>query len=433
MSDLPGGACQWREKGRQAARDGRAADACRAFERVLDEVPSDVEAMSFLGMHALASGDLSRARGLLAGAFALAPEDGPTRKNLAILELQTGRHDEAVDLLTGALDLDPGFFVARLYLALAFERAGRPDQALVHYFRALSSAQALGQWTNPATTAAGLRPTVERAARFVLLHRARVLEAVMAPLRKAHGAAALARVEQCLANYLGKARHPPQDGRQRPSFLYFPGLPATPYFPRNLFPWYRELEDATAAIREEMLDVLADERALVPFLGTPDEGTKSSYLASDGDAAPQWDGLFFHRHGKRNESACARCPVTSRSLDASPIVRIRGHAPEALFSVLGPGSHILPHTGVTNTRVVTHLPLVVPDSCALRVAGVDHAWQEGRAITFDDTFEHEAWNRSRRLRVILLFDVWNPHLTDVEQAAVTAIVEAIGDLHSDHV
>ena len=107
---------------------------------------------------------------------------------------------------------------------------------------------------------------------------------------------------------------------------------------------------------------------------------------------------------------------------------MREHAPEVLFSVFTAGTHLLPHRGVTNTRVVGHLPLLVPDDCALSVGGEIHVWQEGRVVVFDDTYEHEAWNRSPEMRVVLIFDLWNPFLTEAEREAVTDVVAAIGDL-----
>lgn len=246
---------------------------------------------------------------------------------------------------------------------------------------------------------------------------------VLAPLHARHGHQALARVQRCFANFLGDERSRPASRDQRPLFLYFPGLPETPYFDRGLFPWYEALEDSWATIRDEMERALEEDMSMEPFLGTPPAG----YLAARGKAAARWDGLFFHRHGKRHAENCDRCPATEAALDAVPLVHIRDHSPEALFSVLGPGSHILPHTGVTNTRTVTHLPLVVPRDCAFSVAGEPHAWQPGRCVSFDDTFEHEAWNRSDEVRVILLFDVWNPHLDAVEREAITEFVATLGD------
>ena len=106
---------------------------------------------------------------------------------------------------------------------------------------------------------------------------------------------------------------------------------------------------------------------------------------------------------------------------------IREHGPEVLYSVFTPGTHLLPHRGVTNTRLVSHLPLLVPEDCAINVGGELHHWQEGRVVVFDDTFEHEAWNRSKKTRVVMIYDIWNPYLDDAERAAITDLVADIGD------
>jgi aspartyl/asparaginyl beta-hydroxylase (cupin superfamily) len=55
----------------------------------------------------------------------------------------------------------------------------------------------------------------------------------------------------------------------------------------------------------------------------------------------------------------------------------------------------------------------------------EHHWKEGELMMFDDTFLHEAWNRSGEPRLIVLMDCWNPHLTEPEKAAVKQLVEAI--------
>jgi aspartate beta-hydroxylase len=82
---------------------------------------------------------------------------------------------------------------------------------------------------------------------------------------------------------------------------------------------------------------------------------------------------------------------------------------------------------VTNTRLVGHLPLIIPEDCALNVGGELHPWVEGRAVVFDDTYEHEAWNRSTSTRVVLIFDIWNPYLTEIERLALADIIADIGD------
>jgi len=106
---------------------------------------------------------------------------------------------------------------------------------------------------------------------------------------------------------------------------------------------------------------------------------------------------------------------------------MRGRSPSVLFSLLRPGAHIPPHTGLINTRLICHLPLIVPAGCEFRVGNEVRAWQEGRAWAFDDTMEHEAWNRSGETRVILLFEVWRPELTDGERARVRAVFDAIDE------
>jgi aspartate beta-hydroxylase len=251
---------------------------------------------------------------------------------------------------------------------------------------------------------------------------------LLAPLAAAHGETALTRVMTCLDGYLSGETPNYPDPRQQPRFLYFPGLPTTAFFDRALFPWYAQLESNFAAIRAELDAVLADTRGIEPFLVFDAPEQASGYLAGDG-AAPNWDAFFFYRHGVRNDANCARCPRTAALIDALPLVRIREHAPEICFSLLTPGTHILKHRGVTNTRLVTHLPLIVPEDCAIVVGGEKREWHEGECFTFDDTFEHEAWNRGSSTRVVMLIDCWNPHLSDVEREAVALLVAAIGDFN----
>jgi aspartate beta-hydroxylase len=149
-----------------------------------------------------------------------------------------------------------------------------------------------------------------------------------------------------------------------------------------------------------------------------------------GGTKPAWNAFFFYRHGRRYDENHARCPLTSTALESIDLCRIAEHAPEICFSVLAADTHILPHHGVTNARVVMHLPLLVPPGCALQLtAHGARQWHEGQLLMFDDTFEHEAWNRSADARVILLMDCWNPHLSPHERLAITRLVETIAALH----
>ena len=110
---------------------------------------------------------------------------------------------------------------------------------------------------------------------------------------------------------------------------------------------------------------------------------------------------------------------------------VAGRTPSALFSKLAPGADIAPHHGVINTRLICHLPLIVPQDCgSLRVGNYAREWREGEALIFDDSIEHEAWNDSPLPRVVLLFDLWRPELDEEERRWVTETLlaaDAYGD------
>ena len=102
-----------------------------------------------------------------------------------------------------------------------------------------------------------------------------------------------------------------------------------------------------------------------------------------------------------------------------------------MFSLLKPQTRIPPHTGVSNARLVTHLPLIVPPACGFRVGNSIREWVPGKAWVFDDTIEHEAWNESDKLRVVLIFDIWHPHLTPAERAMVTAMTHGVNKFRGE--
>jgi aspartate beta-hydroxylase len=324
-----------------------------------------------------------------------------------------------------AVQLRPEFFVARLCLGALLERSGESQRALLQFARALRDAQAKERWTNPATTPEPLRPMVEHAVRTFRSGRRALFFDLIEPLAQRYGREAIGRVEQCIRIYLGEESASCLDPRQQPTFLYFPGLPTSAYFERAVFPWLDAFEAQTSAIRDELLSVLQSDQGRERVF-TTDDLERASLKGLHGK--PSWDGYYFYRHGERREDNCAACPRTAQALDSVPLCKVREHAPETFFSVFTPGTHLLPHRGVTNTRVVAHLPLMVPEDCALKVGGETHVWEEGRVVVFNDTYEHEAWNRSDRSRVVLIFDLWNPYLTEVERAALVDLVPGIGDL-----
>jgi aspartate beta-hydroxylase len=403
---------------------GRLAEAEAACERRLESQPDDVAALNIVALGALRRADATRALELLERAARVSPDD-------AVTWLHLGRAREAAGDLTGAVvadeaavRADPAQSLARLHFARGLERQGEADRALLQFARALRDSQLEGRWLDAATTQEPLRPLVEHAVQFVRRGRQAALDRLLTPLVQRYGRTPLERVHAATRIYLGEQQAAYSDPNQRPTFFYIPGLPPSAFFDRRMFAWIPEYEARFAAIKRELDDLLPTRVGREPVFDSA--GLEDENLRGYG-VAPSWDGYYFYRHGERRADNCEACPVTAAALDAIELIRIREHGPEVLFSVFTPGTHLLPHRGVTNARAVSHLPLMVPADCALKVGGVEHAWREGRTVVFDDTYEHEAWNRSPEVRVVLIADIWNPHLSEVERGAVADIIATIGD------
>lgn len=352
------------------------------------------------------------------------PPDSTSLRQQGLAQRGAGNLPAAAAAFEAALRVDAQDVVARLHLGTTLIALGQHSAAIAHCYRAIRTAQDAGRWVDDASIEPKLRPEIIHAMHYTARGRREWLEESLRPARAKYGDAALQRVDRCLAIHLGEVDEASPDLRQAPRFLYFPGLPPQPYLAVETVPWLERLDSAAADMRREALQIM-QRPEITPFLGSNDSPQSAEYLKGS-RGAPAWDAYFLYRHGARLDENCARCPQTAALLDSLPLVRIRDHAPEICFSILRPGTHILPHRGLTNTRVVVHVPLVVPQNCGLRVAGATHVWQEGKCVMFDDTYEHEAWNDSDTERVIVLMDTWNPHLTAIEKEALSALIPAIG-------
>ena len=214
---------------------------------------------------------------------------------------------------------------------------------------------------------------------------------------------------------------------QEPRVYFFPELPQIQFFERADFPWLDHLEASTAVIRAELIAVMKEAAAFQPYV----EARANRPRQAQGGMVnnPDWSAFYLWRDGAIVERNAARCPETMAALSRIPLTRVANRSPSVLFSLMRPGSHIPAHNGFVNTRLIGHLPLIVPPRCRFRVGNEEREWVEGKAWVFDDTIEHEAWNDSEETRVILLFEIWRPELTIEERGLVAAMFEAI-DTHS---
>ncbi len=390
----------------QARQRGDAAAERRILDDALQRHSGDPRLNNARGMRALADSDFAVAKERFAAASAADPKEPALWLNLATACRSLGDDEGERQALQAALDLDRRLFVAVLRMAELHERLGE----------AVAAAQAWSHVVQMASAMAERPERVESALRhgqaFIERHNGELALAVQTKLGADMAAMGPAsrRFNACMDHCLGRRRI----YQNECAGLYYPFLPADEFFDRGHFPWFAELEARTDAIREEALALVANGSAAIrPYVrqeaGTPDN--KWSAL----DHSLDWSACFLWEYGVKNEEVCARCPETAAALDAIPQNRVPGKAPSAFFSILKPGAHIPPHTGVTNTRAIVHLPLVVPPGCSFRVGGETREWRVGEAFAFDDTIEHEAWNRSAEPRIVLILDVWNPHLDAAEQ------------------
>lgn len=209
---------------------------------------------------------------------------------------------------------------------------------------------------------------------------------------------------------------------QQPTSFYFPGLPQAAWYDPGSFPWVAELEAAVPEMRAEVEAVLAEDRGLVPYVEEDAErASRGHSLLND----VRWSAFHLWKNGELVEDNASRVPLIMRMLELPPIPRIAGRSPMAMISILKPGTHIPPHNGMLNTRLICHVPLVVPGGCRLRVGAQILDVVEGKAMIFDDSIEHEAWNDGHSARAVLLFEIWSSELDEAERAALTAMYEAV--------
>jgi aspartyl/asparaginyl beta-hydroxylase (cupin superfamily) len=225
------------------------------------------------------------------------------------------------------------------------------------------------------------------------------------------------RIRRFCDNALGKTRI----YRSDPVAFFYPGLTEREYHPRSRFPWLSDLEAATPDIRAEMQALMTARTAQrTPYIQYGENEPLDQWRPLNHNE--DWSALHLLKNGQRVEANAASCPVTMALLARLPQPVVAGSSPNAMFSLLAPHTAIPPHVGVSNTRLVCHLPLDIPAGCWFRVGAETRLWNEGEALVFDDTIEHEALNPSDRLRVVLIFDVWHPDLTPPECEAIAGII-----------
>jgi aspartyl/asparaginyl beta-hydroxylase (cupin superfamily) len=385
--------------------------------------PTDPRLLNQAAMRALAAGRSGEAKALLGQAVALDPAAPPLFLNLAAACRAEGDLKGAMSALDAALKLDPRNFLALLMKAAVLEKTGKRLQAGAAYGVALTQLPPLEQLDAPT------RQAVDRARR-VHADYLREMHGHMAEVTAGAAALGAAAESRRINAFIERLTGRRAVYQQQPTHFNYPGLPAIEFYDREPFPWLEGLEAATAAIRGEFLSVFADDKpseGFEPYVEYPDGIPLDQWAELNN--SERWSAFHLKKSGRRIEENCARCPKTLAALADIPQPHAPNRSPNSMFSLLKAKTRIPAHTGVANTRLVVHLPLVLPPGCGFRVGSETREWRMGRAWVFDDTIDHEAWNDSDQPRAILIFDVWSPFLSEAERAMVVQVMNAMDDFH----
>jgi len=404
----------WPDRLRQAQQTGDAAAVeavCNAWHM---QMPNEAEPCLVLGGLQLRRRRLDEAQQALEQAVRCDDQLLPAWLQLAIVHRAKRQPERELEALKSALAINPYDLLALLAKAGCLERLGRAPEALAAHRAACQVAEQ----TDVEALGTELQQMLARSKAELRRNQAELAQSLDRLLQEEGGdlqGAARDRFAHALELLLGRRqRFDPQ-----PMGFYYPQLAPTEFFRRERFPWIAQLEAQTEAIRTEFLQVLAEDSGFEPYLQYESDQPLAQWRELNRN--PAWNAFHLLKDGRPVASNAQRCPTTLHALAPLPQPEQLARTPVAMFSCLKPHTHIPPHVGISNVRLVAHLPLIVPPDCAIRVGSSTHVWQPGQVCVFDDTIEHEAWNRSAELRVVLIFDVWHPDLSPEERRMISAL------------
>jgi hypothetical protein len=335
---------------------------------------------------------------------------------------EANRLQSAAACYLNALQLDPSHPVPYLFLAHVLLRAGNHEKA--------AQVASLGHDVNPAVLNAWRGRGINKG----LAARSRLVNEAFRRHMAALHATAVMQVEEDIGETLPRLQraiwcqtHPHeftyQDSLQRPWLLYLPDLESKPWFDTGSLPGAADLADAVSDIENEtraLLDNFAAQRQ--PYLRA-DDAVEPGFATLHGSS--RWDSLHLFRAGQPAAPDLLKAaPVIQAAIQQLDCTRLRGHPMELFLSVLAPQTSIPPHYGLANTRLTVHLPLIVPSDCGLKVGDEVRAAVRGRVLAFDDSYLHEAWNRSASPRVHLIAEIWRPDLSEAEKSGLQRCVDS---------
>lgn len=373
------------------------------------------QALAAEGMAHLGRGEGAAARKALERAISLGWPGAPVWLALASAHRLLGDASSRCAALEKAVELAPTNPRALLSAAEFYDEASAIERARGLYASALRT---LG----PRPAPPGMAAQLDRARTFLATNpdplEQRIHEAFAS---EGLGASAEDRLfSQSLAILCGQTL----PTYQQPTRYLYPGLPQRQFYERHEFAWTSALEARTPEIAAELRALRSGDDRFAPYVEAKgrEAGIKAHALRGNRD----WSAFYILKQGQRVEENIARCPATFAAIDALGEEGRPAPAHSILFSRLAPGAAIPPHHGQLNTRLICHLPLIIPGGCGFRVGNDVREWRTGELLIFDDTIEHEAWNLSSEERYVLIFEIWRPELSQRQRQLVARLLATLG-------
>jgi beta-hydroxylase len=180
-------------------------------------------------------------------------------------------------------------------------------------------------------------------------------------------------------------------------FMYlFSRTPAKPFVAPSNLPELARLRQNWETIRAEAENLRA--------LWTDSPADAEEGLEPDRFPRKRWNDLYLKWYDDVSLPARELCPRTCALLQAIPSVKL------ASFVELPSGASLRRHRDPYAGWLRYHLGLATPndDACFIEVDGRRHAWRDGEALLFDETYVHHADNGCASGRLVLLCDVERP-------------------------
>ena len=410
------------ELDRQAARFSALNDM-ESTERVCREIlslePNHASSLRFLADRALRSGKLADAEIHLRSLLAISPGDPQLYSQLGQVLYRQGKPQQALAAYEDCWRINPPRALIYLTIGCLHLELGNIEKAAqVFSLGEGVDGDLLNLWQRQ-----GVNPAVASMSKTALeVLRQHHTDLHINAVAALGNPADTSRIRDAVWPLLDtrEVHHDHPLHRAQVFHLQYGESPA--FFDRDLLPWVGQLERQFPLIREEILaglDLAADGR---PYL-------HDGHRLAGGQWQPlvnrmSWASVHLYSRGVANRPVIDKFPVTLSALAQVPLATSNGNPAEVFVSVLAPRTRIPEHFGVSSAILTAHLPIVVPPGCGLKVHEETRTPEEGKVMVFDDTWQHCAWNDSDQQRVVLIFELWHPELTEREKAAITCSFEA---------